>query len=71
MSQPRFEYKFVSVQLRVGFMGHLKGQASPEYRQTISEHAVEGWRFVQAFAPAVGVYGSSGVVDLIFERQLD
>ncbi|MCB1100240.1 MAG: DUF4177 domain-containing protein [Verrucomicrobiae bacterium] len=63
----RYEYKFVSVRLKGGF---ISGKANESYRQDIVNNARDGWRFVQAFAPAVGGYGSSGYADLIFERRL-
>jgi len=62
-----WEYKFVSVKLKGGW---LTGRAKPEYRETIVEHAQDGWRFVQAFAPSVGGVGESGYADLIFEREV-
>ena len=65
--QREYEYKFVSVKLKGGW---LTGKANPAYRETIVEHAQDGWRFVQAFAPAVGAVGESGHADLIFEREL-
>ena len=36
----------------------------------IDEQARQGWRFVQAFAPAVVGYGASKYVDLIFEKRV-
>ena len=36
--------------------------------ETVERYARMGWRFVQAFAPSVGSYGTSRYVDLIFER---
>jgi len=63
----RLEYKFVSVKLKGGWPA---GRAKPEYRDNIVQHAQDGWRFVQSFAPAVaGV--AWGYADLIFERELE
>ena len=45
------------------------GNFSEDYQETIDEHARQGWRFVQAFAPAVFLKGSSKFVDLIFEKR--
>ncbi len=64
----KFEYKFVSVKLGGGF---FTGKVNEEYREHIIQNARDGWRFVQAFSPGVGAYGSSGYADLIFERKLD
>lgn len=63
----QFEYKFVSVRLKGGW---LTGWAKDDYREDIVNHAQDGWRFLQAFAPAVGGVGESGYADLIFEREL-
>ena len=64
----RYEYKFVSVKLKGGTW---TGKAKEDYRQDITDNARDGWRFVQAFAPAVGGYGAAGYADLIFERAID
>lgn len=64
----RYEYKFVSVNLKRSFI--LSGKVSDSYRQDIVENARDGWRFVQAFAPPIGAYGSSSAADLIFEREI-
>jgi hypothetical protein len=61
----QYEYKFVSEKLK----GHLLSGAEPTYRESIVEHARDGWRLVQVFAPVGGV-GPSGGVDLIFERPI-
>lgn len=63
----RFEYSFVRLPVKGGF---LRGGFSEAYQDVIREHAREGWRFVQAYAPAVAGYGASRKVDLIFERPL-
>ena len=64
----RYEYKYVRVKLKGG---GFSGRFSEEYQNEISLNASEGWRFVQAFAPAVVGYGSSSYTDLIFERELN
>jgi hypothetical protein len=61
-----YEYKFVSEKLK----GHLLSGADSGYRDSIVEHARDGWRLVQVFAPVGGV-GPSGGVDLIFERPIE
>jgi hypothetical protein len=63
----KYDYKFVSVKLRGGTW---TGKPKEDYRQDILNNARDGWRFVQAFAPAVGGYGFSGYADLIFEREI-
>jgi hypothetical protein len=59
-----YEYKFV--RLRLGF---FSGRPSQDYRHVIEDHARQGWRLVQVFAPGTGVYGSSKFFELIFERN--
>lgn len=34
----------------------------------IQQHAEEGWRFVQIFAPGTGTVGSADNFELIFEK---
>ncbi len=63
----RYEYKFV--RLGEGFLG-VRRQAKKEYRKVIAEHAREGWRLVQVFAPGVGGYGMAKYFEIILEREL-
>ncbi|MCU0426377.1 MAG: DUF4177 domain-containing protein [Candidatus Kapabacteria bacterium] len=42
--------------------------AQDDYRHIIQEHAAEGWRLVQIFAPEVG--SKEPYYELIFERPL-
>ena len=62
----KFEYKFV--RLGEGWMS-AKSEAKDNYQATITEHAREGWRLVQIFAPSIGVYGASKFFEIIFERE--
>ena len=62
----KYEYKFVK--LGEGWFG-AKSSAKDQYEGVVHEHAREGWRFVQAFAPSFGTYGMSKYVELIFERE--
>jgi hypothetical protein len=62
-----YEYKFVEIELKQGF---LKSEAKENYRKVIQDHAKEGWRWVQIFAPGTGVYGSATKFELIFEREI-
>lgn len=63
----KYEYKFVRVKLEGGTWS---GKFDDEYQREINEHAENGWRFVQGFAPAVMGYGASKFVDLIFEKRI-
>ena len=63
-----YEYKYVRVRLKGG---GFTGKFSESYQHEIDAWAQDGWRFVQAFAPAVVGYGSSAYTDLIFEREVE
>lgn len=65
MSQ-EYEYKFV--RLGEGMMG-VKKSAKQQYQQVIHDHAREGWRLVQVFAPPIAGYGSAKYFEIIFERE--
>jgi len=62
----QYEYKFIRFKLKGG---GFTGNYSMDYQHEIVNHARDGWRFVQAFSPAVVGYGASKYVDLIFERM--
>jgi len=62
----RYEYKYIRVKLKGG---GFTGKFSESYQNEIAACARDGWRFVQAFAPAVVGYGASSYADLIFERE--
>jgi len=59
-----YEYKYVNVNLS----GFLK-KPKDDYHKIIDQHALEGWRLVQIFAPAISGYGSASNFELIFERK--
>ncbi|HPA47499.1 MAG TPA: DUF4177 domain-containing protein [bacterium] len=63
----RFEYKFV--RLGEGLLGVRKA-AREQYQQVVHEHARDGWRLVQVFAPGTGIYGCANFYELIFERPV-
>lgn len=62
-----YTYKYVRQKLKGG---SWNGQFSQAYQEIIDAHAQDGWRFVQAFAPAIVGYGAASYVDLIFERRV-
>jgi hypothetical protein len=65
----KYEYSFVAVTLKGGFW---TGEPEKEtYREVILEKGLEGWRFVQAYSPAVSAGGTTKIADLIFEREID
>jgi len=62
-----YEYKFV----RVDVGGVLTRKPKTDHHLLIEQHAKNGWRLVQIFAPAVSIK-AGGVPDyfeLIFERE--
>lgn len=63
-----FEYKFVKIEVRVqAFKGVLPKE---NYHQIIEDHARDGWRLVQIFAPPIKGYGWADFYELIFEREV-
>jgi hypothetical protein len=66
--QARYEYKFV--RLGEGWMG-VRREGRDQYQEVVHEHAREGWRLVQVFAPSIGGYGAARYYEAIFERPVD
>lgn len=65
--QPRFEYKFV--RLGEGILG-VRKTGRTQYQDIVHQHAADGWRLVQIFAPGIGGYGSAKYYELIFEKPV-
>lgn len=63
----KYEYKFV--RMGEGIFG-VRRAAREQYQQIVHEHAQQGWRLVQVFAPGLGGYGSAKYFELILEREL-
>ena len=63
----KYEYKFV--RLGEGWLSVSK-EARATYQDVIAEHAKDGWRLVQVFAPGLGSYGSAKYFELILERPV-
>ena len=60
-----FEYKFV----RLGDgLTKVRRKARKTYQEIVEEHAAEGWRLVQIFAPSVGRVGAAKYYEIILER---
>jgi len=58
----RYEYKFVRID-------KIREQS---YQDVILEHAKDGWRLVQVFAPgAGGLWGKANFCEVILERQIE
>ncbi len=59
-------YKFITIDLDRGFWMR---KPSRDYHAIIEEHAKQGWRLVQIFAPPVYGYGRACSYELIFARD--
>lgn len=60
--QRKSEYQFINVK---------PDKKSREYQKVILEHAREGWRLVQVFAPgAGGLWGKENFCEVIMEREI-
>ena len=66
-----YEYEFVRLgESRVSAAFGPDGKARRDYRDIVHEHARDGWRLVQIFAPGVAAFGAAKYYELIFERAL-
>ena len=63
----KYEYKFV--RLGEGWL-NARRSAKRDYQQVIQQHAREGWRLVQVFAPGIGGYGAAKYYEIILEREV-
>lgn len=63
----QFEYKFV--RLGEGILS-AKSEARNGYQELVRQHARDGWRLVQIFAPGIGAYGAAKYYELILEREI-
>jgi flavin reductase (DIM6/NTAB) family NADH-FMN oxidoreductase RutF len=69
----RFEYKFVRLDQTKVWLTSTPTPASEAlegYQQVVHEHAKEGWRLVQIFAPGLGYQGAASYFELVFERPV-
>jgi hypothetical protein len=65
-----FEYKFVRVGQYFGSaLFGVRDKERETYQDLIHEHAREGWRLVQIFAPGIAAFGAAKYYELIFERE--
>ncbi|WP_078380034.1 DUF4177 domain-containing protein [Sutcliffiella halmapala] len=60
-----YEYKFVKIEL-----SQWNSKPKEDYQDIITNHAKDGWRFIQIFAPATRGYGSAAYFEIIFERPI-
>jgi len=61
-----YEYKFV--RLGEGWVG-VRRAARDSYQEVVHQHARDGWKLVQIFAPGTGAYGAAKYYEMIFERE--
>lgn len=62
-----YEYKFERISLTFPSMGDSKPKEN--YQDIIQEHAKEGWKFIQIFAPSMRSSGTAAYFEIIFERK--
>jgi hypothetical protein len=66
-----FEYRFVRLgENRASALFGPQTKARHDYQEVVHEHARDGWRLVQIFAPGVAAFGAAKYYELIFEREL-
>ncbi|REK75679.1 DUF4177 domain-containing protein [Paenibacillus paeoniae] len=61
-----YEYKFVKVDL-----SNWNSKPKEDYQEIIADHAKDGWRFVQIFAPAIKGTGFATYFEIIFEKPVN
>jgi len=66
---PTYEYTFVRIGEYGGsaFFG-VRDRDRNAYENIVHEHAADGWRLVQIFAPGIAAFGAAKYYELIFER---
>jgi len=66
-----FEYEFVRLgENHVSALFGPQSKARRDYEAIVHQHARDGWRLVQIFAPGVAAFGAAKYYELIFEREL-
>ncbi|UUZ83582.1 DUF4177 domain-containing protein [Paenibacillus sp. P26] len=61
-----YEYKFVNVEVSL-----WSGKSKENHQEIIRQHAAEGWRLNQIFAPPTNASGQTHHMELIFERTVE
>ena len=61
----KYEYQFVNMEF--SWWGQKVKQ---DYHEIVKDHAKQGWRLVQRFAPSPGAGGNVGVIELIYKREI-
>jgi len=66
-----FEYTFIRIgESRLSALFGPQEKARKTYEAIVHDHARDGWRLVQIFAPGVAAFGAAKYYELIFEREL-
>ena len=66
----RYEYEFVRVgEYRGSALFGVRDSERETYQNIVREHARQGWRLVQIFAPGTAAFGAARYYELIFERE--
>jgi Domain of unknown function (DUF4177) len=65
-----YQYKFVRLGEYWGsaWFG-VRDKARDTCEDVVHEHARDGWRLVQVFAPGIAAFGAAKYYELIFERE--
>ena len=65
-----YEYEFVRIGEYAGSaLFGVRDRERNSYEVVVHEHAKEGWRLVQIFAPGIAAFGAAKYYELIFERE--
>ena len=65
-----YEYKFVRIGEYAGSaLFGVRDRDRNAYEGIVHEHARDGWRLVQIFAPGVAAFGAAKYYELILERE--
>jgi Domain of unknown function (DUF4177) len=65
-----YEYKFVRIGEYAGLaLFGVRDKDRNAYESIVHEHAQDGWRLVQIFAPGVAAFGAAKYYELILERE--
>ena len=60
-----YEYKFIKLHIE----GTFKPHSEEDYAKIVEEHARNGWRLHQLFAPPIGIQGLAPYIEIILERE--
>lgn len=65
-----YEYKFVRLgEYRWSALFGVQDKARKTYQDVVHQHARDGWRLMQIFAPGTAAFGAAKYFELVFERE--